>query len=187
MASIPPIRNAGTSYVIGNLIIQPDDNENSTMLVYGAEGASNAGQELYVVNNAFINDARRGGTGVFVGKDVKAPVLLQNNIFAGKGTITNQAGAIEQTNYAARDVDFVDRARGDLHPTENPRIINAGSAPPVLASGMGLQPVSQYKHVASVEPRPVVGPLDIGAYQVLILVVSKPKPWYEALPEKLKR
>jgi hypothetical protein len=85
------------------------------------------------------------------------------------------------------EVGFVDRARGDLHPTANPKIINAGSAPPVLASGASLMPVSQYQHVASFAARPVVGPLDIGAYQVVILVPSTPKPLYQKLLDKLKR
>ena len=179
--------NAGTSYVIGNVIQQPAENENGAMLAYGEEGAGNAGHELYVVNNTFINDDPRRGTFVQVGKEIKSPVLLQNNIFAGRGTVTNQAGAIEKTNYAAMDVGFVDRARDDLHPTANAKIINAGSAPAELASGVSLQPVSQYRHVASYEPRPAVGPLDIGAYQVVIVVPSKSKPLYQKVLEKLKR
>ncbi|HZV65532.1 MAG TPA: right-handed parallel beta-helix repeat-containing protein [Telluria sp.] len=179
--------NGGTSYVIGNVIQQPAENENGTLLAYAEEGATNPGQELYVVNNTFINDDPRRGTFVLVGKDVRTPVLLQNNIFAGRGSVTNQANAIDKTNYAAMEVGFVDRARGDLHPTENRKIINAGSAPPVLASGASLVPVSQYQHVASFVARPVVGPLDIGAYQVVILVPSTPKPFYQKLLDKLKR
>jgi hypothetical protein len=179
--------NGGTSYVIGNVIQQPAENENGTLLAYAEEGATNPGQELYVVNNTFINDDPRRGTFVLVGKDVRTPVLLQNNIFAGRGSVTTQANAIDKTNYAAMEVGFVDLARGDLHPTENPKIINAGSMPPVLASGASLMPVSQYQPVASFVARPVVGPLDIGAYQVVILVPSTPKPFYQKLLDKFKR
>lgn len=178
--------NAGTSYVIGNVIQQPADNENSGMLAYGEEGAGNPGHELYVVNNTFINDAS-GATFILVGKEIKAPILVQNNIFAGRGILTTQAGAIEQTNYAAVEVEFADRAHDDLHPTANPKIINAGSVPAPLASGVSLLPVSQYRHVASYEPRPAVGPLDIGAYQVVVVMPSKPKSLYKTLLEKFKR
>jgi hypothetical protein len=43
--------NAGTSYVIGNIIEQPASNSNPSMLAYGEEGASNPGKDLYVINN----------------------------------------------------------------------------------------------------------------------------------------
>lgn len=48
--------NAGTAYVIGNVIQQPAANQNQTLLAYGEEGASNPGQDLYVINNTFLND-----------------------------------------------------------------------------------------------------------------------------------
>lgn len=88
--------NAGTSYVIGNVIQQPAANQNPTMLAYGEEGASNAGKDLYVVNNTFLNDYGSGGTFVLVGAGVTTPVLLQNNIFGGVGSVTNQANATDK-------------------------------------------------------------------------------------------
>jgi len=157
--------NAGTSYVIGNVIEQPPSYSNPNILAYGEEGASNPGQDLYVVNNTFLNDAGSGGTFVMVGSGVTTPVLLQNNIFAGVGTTINQGNAIDKTNYRAAAPGFVDRAGYDLHPTVNALVIGAGSVPGLSASGLSLAPLAQYKHVASSEPR--VGNLDIGAYQAL--------------------
>ena len=78
--------NAGTAYVIGNVIQQPAVNQNPGMLAYGEEGASNPGRDLYVVNNTFLNDDSSRGTFVLVGSAVTTPVLLQNNIFSGTGT-----------------------------------------------------------------------------------------------------
>jgi hypothetical protein len=43
--------NGGTSYVIGNVIHQPSNHNNPGMLAYALEGATNPGQDLYVVNN----------------------------------------------------------------------------------------------------------------------------------------
>jgi hypothetical protein len=157
--------NAGSSYIIGNVIEQPAANNNPNMIAYGEEGVTNPGQDLYVVNNTFLNDYTGGGSFLLVGSGVTRGALLQNNIFAGVGSVTNQAAALQKTNYRAISVGFVDRAHYDLRPTSNVAIINAASAPGYSASGLSLKPVAQYKHVASGVARPVVGALDIGAYE----------------------
>lgn len=157
--------NAGTSYVIGNVIQQPSANSNPNILAYGEEGASNPGKDLYVVNNTFLNDSGSGGTFVMVGGGVSTPALLQNNIFAGVGTMTNQGNAVIRTNYSAAAPGFVDRANFDLHPTANAMVINAGTTPGVSTAGVSLAPIAQYKHVASGETRVNVGQIDIGAYE----------------------
>jgi hypothetical protein len=168
--------NAGTSYVIGNIIQQPAVNNNSNIVAYGEEGATNPGQDLYVVNNTFLNDYGSGGTFVMV-KNVTKPILLQNNIFAGVGSMTNQTNATIKTNYAAALPGFVDRAAYDLHPTANALVINAGSAPGNSASGIPLTPTGQYKATAYGETRPVSGNLDIGAYEaVTTTTTTSPTP-----------
>lgn len=157
--------NAGTSYVIGNVIQQPALNENPTLLAYGEEGATNPGHDLYVVNNTFLNDNSSKGTFVTVGANVSKKVLLQNNIFGGTGTLTNQVGAVEKTNYRALAPGFVNRAAFDLRPTANALVIGAASAPGVAATGVGLKPGAEYRHRASGATRAQVGALDIGAYE----------------------
>jgi hypothetical protein len=157
--------NAGTSYVIGNVIEQPSANQNPALLAYGEEGASNPAQDLYVVNNTFLNDDASHGTFVMVGSGVTKPVLLQNNIFAGTGASTNQANAIDKTNYRSVAPAFINRVGYDLHPAANAPVINAGSAPGNAATGVSLAPAAQYKHAAAGETRPVTGALDIGAYE----------------------
>ena len=157
--------NAGTSYVIGNVVHQPASNQNGNLLAYGAEGASNPGQDLYVVNNTFINDYSSGGNFILVGGTVTTPVLIQNNIFAGTGTMTNQALATLKTNYQSLLPSFVDRAGFDLRPAPGAQFIDAGSAPGTSAGGVALTPVSEYRHTAGSQPRAVAGQLDIGAYE----------------------
>jgi hypothetical protein len=157
--------NAGSSYIIGNVIEQPAYNSNPNMIAYGEEGASNPAQDLYVVNNTFLNDYTGGGTFLLMGSGVTKGALLQNNIFQGVGTVTNQVAAVQKTNYRAISVGFVDRAHYDLRPTSNAAIINAASTPGYSTSGVSLKPSAQYKHVASGVTRPVLGALDIGAYE----------------------
>ncbi len=157
--------NAGTSYIIGNVIQQPAANNNGSLVAYGSEGASNPGHNLYVVNNTFLNDDTRRGNFVLVGTSVTKPVLLQNNIFSGIGTLSNQVGIIDKTNYRSIAPGFVNRSTYDLRPTANAMVINAGSAPGFSPFGVALSPVAGYKHVALGMTRPVTGALDIGAYE----------------------
>ena len=159
------IPNAGTSYVIGNVIEQPASNSNSVLLAYGEEGATNPGKDLYVVNNTFLNDDSSHGTFFFIGSGVTTPALLQNNIFAGTGTLSTQASAVQKTNYRAAAPGFVNRAAYDLRPLTNSLVTNAGSVPGTSSSGVSLKPVAQYKHVASGVARPALGTIDIGAYE----------------------
>jgi hypothetical protein len=157
--------NAGSAYIVGNVIQQPAANQNPTLLAYGEEGASNSGTDLYVVNNTFLNDDSSRGTFIMVGSGVATPVLMQNNIFVGTGTVNTQASAIDRTNYRTLSPSFVDRANFDLRPASGSPVIDAGSAAGTTASGLSLLATSQYKHVAGSETRPVNGTIDIGAYE----------------------
>jgi hypothetical protein len=156
--------NAGTSYLIGNIIEQPAANQNPAIVAYGEEGATNAGSDLYVINNTFLNDYG-DGTFLFISGKVPTPALIQNNIFGGIGTLTTQASAVQKTNYRSVAPGFVDRAHWDLHPTASALVINAATDPGKSAKGVSLLPVAQYKANASGEARPVAGVLDIGAYE----------------------
>lgn len=157
--------NAGLAYVIGNVIQQPANNQNPALLSFGAEGASNTGQELYVVNNTFINDAA-GGTFISVGATVSTPVLVQNNAFAGAGTVSNQTNASLRTNFqgSIAAMALVDRASYKLVPQLASPLRNAGSAP-ASAGAMSLTPDAEYRHPADGASRVLSGQIDIGAYE----------------------
>jgi len=169
--------NAGTSYVIGNIIQQPASNSNSAMLAYGEEGAVNAGSDLYVINNTFLNDMGSGGTFMFVSGKVPTPAIAQNNIYAGVGTFSTQASTVDKTNYRSASPSFANRAAYDLHPVGSALVIDAGSDPGVSAKGVSLKAVAQYKHVAAGEARPVVGQIDIGAYESLTAPTTTTTSW----------
>lgn len=157
--------NAGVAYVIGNVIQQPLMNQNPGMLAFGMEGATNRKQVLYAVNNTFVNQDSSRGTFILVGSSVTTPVLMQNNVFAGVGVTTNQASALNRTNYWSLTPAFVDMRNFDLRPAPGSVMINAGSAPGVSPSGISLTPDAQYRHVAGGEKRPVDSRIDIGAYE----------------------
>jgi hypothetical protein len=168
--------NAGTAYIIGNVIQQPSANQNPNLVAYGLEGATNPGQDLYVVNNTFLNDYSSGGTYVLIGSGVSTPALLQNNVVGGIGVLTNQATALDRNNYRSAAPAFVDRANYDLRPAPGAPFINAGSTPGASAAGVSLVPTLQYKHVALKETRGSDGAIDIGAYEAASVVVPPPPP-----------
>lgn len=155
--------NAGLAVVIGNVIQQPANNQNGGMLAYGEEGATNVSQQLYVVNNTFINDAA-SGTFIGVGSGVTTAILAQNNVFAGPGTVTSQAQAVLLTNYQGMAPGFTDRASYNLVPLPASPLRDAGSAPGT-GSSMSLVPAMAYRHIADAVARTVVGQIDIGAYE----------------------
>jgi hypothetical protein len=154
--------NAGLSYVIGNLIQQGPNTDNSTIIEYGEEGVPAGWKtELYVVNNTIVNDLHSGR---FI--DIAAPgttARFVNNIFAGGGSIASGAG-VTSTNNLATSPGFVDSANFDYHLTSASAARNAGVDPGSVGA-FSLVPTSQYVQPISREDRPVDGAIDIGAYE----------------------
>lgn len=153
--------NGGTSFVIGNVIQQGPASQNSALLNYGAEGLSNAGKDLYVASNTFVNDRTAGATFVVVRPGATAK--LANNIFAGTGTAVSGA-ADTSANWSGNDPGFLDRQGYDYRLAETSPVIDKGKDPGT-GGGLSLLPVSQYVPNARGMARPVKGSLDLGAYE----------------------
>ena len=160
------VPNAGTTFIVGNVIMQPSSHNNPSLIAYGEEGATNGKQDLYVVNNTFLNEDASRGTFVMVGSGVTTPVKLINNLFSGTGSQSTQSAAVKKTNYQSLAPSFVNRAAYDLRPLANVLITNAGSVPGNATDGLNLKAMYSYKHTASASARPVLGLTDIGAYEV---------------------
>jgi hypothetical protein len=166
----------GTSYVIGNLIEQGPNSANSIIITYSEESAANPGQTLYLINNTLVND--RSGGGIFVRlPNAVSSATLENNIFAGTGTVVSGSGsATLTTNLVSNNPGFVNQVGYDYHLTSASPAINAGTAPGTV-NGYDLTPVSEYLDPLSVQPRPADGPIDIGAYEFVLathFVLSAP-------------
>jgi hypothetical protein len=159
------VPNGGTTYFIGNLIQQGPNTQNSTLLTYLEEGINslNPGTDLYVVNNTFVNQLPSGGTFAFVSPVDTTAALMENNIFFGPGTLTNQGSAVLVTNFTG-DPRFVSLDNFDYHLTAGSPAIDAGTEPGT-ANGFSLRPVDEYVQPACGEQRLPVGGIDIGAYE----------------------
>jgi len=160
--------NGGKSYIIGNLIQQGPDNDNSTIISYGAEGLSNPANELYVVNNTIVNDYS-GGTFVYIqnGRDA---AKLMNNLLVGPGNIVSGSADLD-SNLDTDTPKLVDRTNYDYHLTSASSAIDAGMAPGSI-NGFSLLPIWQYVYDADKEARTSVNTIDIGAYEFSDATVS---------------
>ena len=155
--------NGGLSYVIGNVIQQGSLTENSIIVAYGLEGTTNPNSILYFVNNTVVN-TRRTGFFIRVGSGA-APAFVQNNIFAGRGLVINQADARLSHNINS-GVLFADAGEYDYHlKSESPaRDLGANTG---AVDGYSLTPIFQYVHPTCFEKRRVTGTaLDAGAFEI---------------------
>lgn len=152
--------NGGLSYVIGNLLQQGPNTENSTILTYGAEGLTNPNHTLYVVNNTFVNDY---GSGAFIRVQGGSTATVRNNLFVGNGTPVSGTAA-QFTNLQTNQPNFVNIGSYDYRPTAATPGVDQGSTP---GSGgvFDLTPVYQYLHRVDREPRPSRNGIDVGAYE----------------------
>jgi len=156
--------NGGTAYIIG----KDANTQNSTIIDWGSEGASNPSQGVFVVNNTIIND-RSAGTYVRLMGTTPGPVQVLNNLFAGTGaagtTVYSGQAATQAGNLVSANPGFVNAAARDYRLNTGSAAVNAG-VNPGSANGVSLTPTKQYVAVASTQARPVSGALDVGAYEV---------------------
>lgn len=154
------IPNGGLAIVLGNVIEQGPRAENSGMVSFAAEGATNAVQALYVVNNTFVNDL---GHGTFIRNAGVPDATVVNNLFVGGGTALDGPGVL--TTCLETDASgLVDAANADYHLLPGSPAIDAGSDPGAV-DGDSLLPAWEIGPDGEEVPRAVVGPLDLGAFE----------------------
>ncbi|MBU6995406.1 hypothetical protein [Ferrovum myxofaciens] len=94
--------NGGTALVLGNIIQQGTDTENSTVIAYGEEGMSWPDNALYLASNTLVNDKEGAGAFLRVPK-AGARVVSVNNLLVGYGEYHVLAGLVSSND---RSVDW---------------------------------------------------------------------------------
>jgi hypothetical protein len=164
------IPDGGRSYIIGNVIEQGENTDNSSIVAYAAESSNNGVLDLYVMNNTIVNNRSAGGVFLQIRSGTAARVM--NNIFYGPGTPWS-SGVTASNNYFETSYNnspgFANPASFDFHLTNGSpaAILNAGWWPGVSATGYDLTPSGQYVYDAQGMPRPQSGVLDLGAFELL--------------------
>ena len=155
--------NGGLTYVVGNLIQQGPNTDNSIVIAYGAEGLT-GGQTnaLYVVNNTIVND--RGSGSFFSVASGTSTFRSVNNLFTGGGTLYSGMQPTASNNVNSSSPGLVDRAGFDYRLAAGSPAIDAGTDPG-LAGTFSLTPMFQYRNPAQREARNTAGPIDVGAYE----------------------
>lgn len=150
--------NGGTAYVLGNLFHQSNKNDNNVLLSYGAEGVEYQDGRLFVVNNTFVND---DNSGVFIRNFGSVPAEITNNLIVGPGRIISGPGQLKG-NLVTERPSFVDRSSFDYRLRKDSPAVDAGVSP-----SDDLLPKNIYVHPTGVAPRRTVGPVDVGAYELI--------------------
>jgi hypothetical protein len=121
--------NGGQSFIIGNIMMQGPEAENSNVIGYGLEGLSNDGpHELYVVNNTCVN--KRPNSGIFIDVHGETEVTYTaNNIYVGDGVFSNDILNYYGSNYNSDDVTtvgFIDEKNYDYRLSSSSPMIDKG-------------------------------------------------------------
>jgi len=173
------IPSGGLSYVIGNVFEKaPSAMNSSVFLNYATETQTffNPTLELYVVNNTFVSDCGTNcGTGnppTFIRARQDPTVRLINNIpWAGPGggtlIATSVTPLVSHNLGITTDPLLENQGAYDYHLAAGSPAIDMGVYPEVDPHGYGLAPTLQYRYDAQSEARPVVGTIDIGAFESL--------------------
>jgi hypothetical protein len=162
--------NGGKAWVLGNIIQQGPNSQNSNIIEFGLEGLTNPGpQEFYLINNTIWNQKSNGS---FL--DVQsgtALVKMVNNLILGAGKLFNSAlpTTLDSTsNLFLTDIaaaKLTDPANFDFQPLCTSPVIDAGTNPG-LDGTMNLLPDHSYLHPNASVARTVLGAKpDIGAYE----------------------
>ncbi len=144
--------NGGQAYLIGNVVQQGLQSENSNMVGYGLEGLSNPGpHELYAINNTLVNEKTVGSYFQMPGA---AYFKAYNNVLAGGGSFmtswpTNVDTLANVRNTSIAALQFLDAPNYDYRIDESSPAHNAGY--PAGLAGSGYPLVAWYEYVHPTE------------------------------------
>lgn len=154
--------NGGVAWVIGNLIQQDRDTENSAIVSFGAEGYRWPRNVLYLASNTLVNDHPHGGTFLRVAPGSDA-VIAANNLLVGPGGY-QVSGPLTVVNDVRADWgDLLLPSRHDYR-LARPGARMAYRSLADLGEGDRLLPTAQYAHPQT-RKKLTNAPTTVGALQ----------------------
>ena len=169
--------NGGTAYVIGNVIQQGPQGQNSNLVGYGLEGLSNiTPHELYAINNTLVNEKTVGS---FFSVPAGAFFKAYSNILAGGGNFMGGAwpaniDTLANLRSTIAFVQFDNAANYDYHiTTASPA--HAGGYPAGIANnGYPLVAWDEYVHPTNGTLRCQNATLAMGAFETCTTGIRSP-------------
>jgi len=171
--------NGGQAYLIGNVIQQGLQSENSNLVGFGMEGLSNPGpHELYAVNNTLVNEKTNGS---FFQMPAAAYFKAYSNVLAGGGTFMSSwptnvdtLGNLRSTSIAA--LQFLDAANYDYRIDDVSPAHNTGYPAGLAGGGYPLVALWEYVHPADRVERCQHALLDAGAFETCTTGLTESGP-----------
>ncbi len=160
--------NGGQAYLIGNVIQQGLQSQNSNLVGFGIEGLSNPGpHELYAVNNTLVNEKTNGS---FFQMPAAAYFKAYSNVLAGGGSFmsswpTNVDTLANQRSASIGASQFLDAANYDYRIDASSPAHNTGYPAGLAGSGYPLVALWEYVHPADGVERCQHALLDAGAFE----------------------
>lgn len=167
--------NGGKVFLIGNIIVQGANSQNSNIIGYGLEGLTNPViHEVYAINNTIVNDRVSGS--FFSFQSGTAFFKAYNNIIAGNGvfilgtqpTQIDTASNVINSNISAfnfsnpQDFDYTFKIKSLL-------VFDKGISPG-KAGNFLLTPSKIYVHPMMESDRCIFQNIDIGAFESCVFL-----------------
>lgn len=159
--------NGGQTFIVGNVCHQGPAALNRNVIGYGHEGFFNAAiNDIYVGNNTFVNhrlgvwtyvDARPGTEAIWVVNNI----LSSSESTTIAGVVMFELGNIRLNE---ENIGFVDATNYDYRLIQDSPAVDA-SVTDFDGGDVFLPPVFEYVHPLAATTRPVIGSVDVGAYE----------------------
>lgn len=163
--------NGGRAYLIGNIIEQGVNSQNSGIISFAAENQNHPEQELILAHNTVLNNR---SSGRFVQHSNNIDLLkMVNNLFLGAGTLLQGTSLALDTSHNLRITSITagqlnDPASFDFSLTPNSPCVDAGISVGEY-EGVPLTATFSYLHPMTRTARWYTGNApDVGAYEFLV-------------------
>lgn len=152
----------GIAYIVGNIIQQAQQTENSAIISFGAEGYPWPRNALYLVNNTLVDDRPEGGIFLHVAPGA-VRVKAVNNLWLGKGKFNVPIDSRLAANFHAEVSDFAAPAPHEYRLKKTSKLVGKAIDPD--QDGIQLRPQHEYVHPRQSTPLPRGGSYSPGARQ----------------------
>lgn len=165
--------NGGKAYILGNIIQQGLNGQNSNIIGYGLEGLTNPEpQKLFLINNTIWNQKNTGSFLALPNSPVTGKIY--NNLLLGSGALV-AGNAMPAGLDTLKNRHFMDPAEANLVDPANfnfqPLCISPavdGGVNPGIDGAQALLPLHAYQQPAASSTRAIFGTApDLGAYEAV--------------------
>ena len=160
------IPDGGVAHIIGNIIQQSQETENSTIIAYGEEGYSWSTNEIYLASNTVVNDLPNGGTFLRVAPGAVNGVST-NNFLVGHGVFSVPPSVVSVNDIPTGWDIFVLAQRQDYRLNASARKFRFETPTALIAPDINLIPQAEYFHPMQTRTLPAP-PTFPGALQTMV-------------------